>query len=381
VRGPADLLAWRDEFPAVRDKVFLGAHTLAPLSRSARAAVDRFLDLWQSKASAERLWFGDIIPEMRRLEALYAGVIGADPDEIALTPSVSTGLSSLASSISFAERNEIILSRQEFPTDCHVWLAQEPRGAKVSWIDGKDEHAYAEAIGERTAVVSASRVSYLDGALIDATALGAACRAGGAFYVIDDYHGSGVVPLDVHATGAQALVGGALKYLLGGPGIAFVYVGRDVAPTLRPTVTGWFSQRDFFAFDNSANDWPDNAQRLALGTPSPAAVFAAAAGLDIIHRVGVDRIRERTLELTGYAISLATDAGYRVRTPLQPERRGALIAFEVADSKKMLEELLDAGVIVDERHGALRVCPHFYSSEDDLDALFEALRSLGAAPR
>lgn len=380
MRGPADLLAWRDEFPAVRDTVFLGAHTLAPLSRSARSAIDRFLDAWQSKASAERVWFSDVIPEMRRLEALYAHVIGADPDEVALTPSISTGLSSLASCISFAGRNEVVLSRQEFPTDCHVWLAQERRGAKVHWIDRKDTADYSAAIGEKTAVVSASRVSYLDGALIDAVALGAACRDEGAFFVIDDYHGSGVVPLDVHATGADALVGGPLKYLLGGPGVAFVYVRRDVARTLDPTVTGWFSQRDFFAFDNSAIDWPDNAQRLALGTPSPAAVYAAAAGLDIVHRVGVERIRSRTLELTAYAIERAGAEGYGVRTPREPERRGALVAFEVEDSKKVLEELLDAGVIVDERHGALRICPHFFSSEDDLDALFDALRKLRAVP-
>ncbi|TMK17999.1 MAG: aminotransferase class V-fold PLP-dependent enzyme, partial [Actinobacteria bacterium] len=319
----------------------------------------------QTKASAERVWFEDIIPEMRRLESLYAGVIGADDDEVALTPSVSTGLSSLASCIDFADRNEILLSRREFPTDCHVWLAQERRGATVVWIEGKDERAYAAAITPRTAVVSASRVSYLDGAMLDPVALGDACRDAGAFYVLDDFHGSGVVPLDVHATAAHALVSGPLKYLLGGPGVAFVYVRRDVAP---------------FAFDNSAVDWPDTAQRLALGTPAPAAIFAAAAGLDIILEVGVERIRERTLELTTYAIDRAIAEGYDVRTPRDPVRRGALVAFEVAESKKVLEALLDAGIIVDERHGALRVCPHFYSSEDDLEALFDGLRRMGAGP-
>ncbi|MGH2725511.1 MAG: aminotransferase class V-fold PLP-dependent enzyme, partial [Actinomycetota bacterium] len=162
MRGPADLLAWRDEFPAVKNTVFLGAHTLAPLSRRVRAAMDGFLDAWERKPSPERLWFEDIIPEMRRLEGLYARAIGADPDEVALTPSVSTGLSSLASCLDFGERDEIVISRQEFPTDCHVWLAQGRRGARVRWIDGKDEHAFAEAIGPQTVAVSASHVSYLD---------------------------------------------------------------------------------------------------------------------------------------------------------------------------------------------------------------------------
>ena len=377
MRGPADLLAWRDEFPAVKGTTFLGAHTLGPASRRVRAAIDGFLDAWERKPSAERLWFEDIIPEMRRLEGLYAKAIGADPDEVALTPSVSTGLSSIASSLTFDERDEIVLSRREFPSDCHVWLAQEARGGRVVWVEGKDENAYIDSLGARTAVVSASRVSYLDGAMLDASALAEASRDAGSFCVIDDYHGAGVVPFDVHAAGPEALVGGPLKYLMGGPGIAFVYVRRDVAPTLNPTITGWFSQRDFFAFDGSRVDWPDNAQRLAIGTPSPMSVFAAAAGLDIIHEVGIERIRERTLELTGYLIDRAEDGGYTVRTPRDPSRRGAMVAFDVGDSKRTLERLLDLDVVVDERHGALRVCPHFYSSEDDVDALFDALRKLG----
>jgi kynureninase len=375
MRGPADLLAYRDEFPVTKDKVFLGSHTLSPLSRRARAAVERFLDIWEQKASAELVWFEDFIPEMRRVESLYAGLIAADPDEICLVPSVSSALSSLASCFDFASdgRNEIVLSTDEFPTDCVVWMAQERRGAKVVHVDGRQVPDYAAAINERTAVVSASRVSYLDGAMLDPHELGHACGAHDVFYVIDDFHGSGVVPLDVHATGAHALVCGALKYLLGGPGIAFLYVRSDVSPTLEPTATGWFAQDDFFAFDNSKLDRAPTAQRFAMGTPAPAAIYAAGAGLEIVHEVGVERIRERTVELTGYLIDAATDAGFRVRTPREPERRGAVVSFEVPDSNHVLERLLSEGVIVDERHGAIRACPHFFSSEDDIDALFRAV--------
>ncbi|MGH2684091.1 MAG: aminotransferase class V-fold PLP-dependent enzyme [Actinomycetota bacterium] len=375
MRGPADLLAYRELFPAVERTVFLGAHTLAPLARPVRAAIDRFLDVWEAKASAERVWFEDVIPEMRRLEGLYAQVIGADPGEVVLTPSVSTGLSSLASALTFtAGRHRVLLARDEFPTDCHVWLAQQRRGAEVRWLDGKDERAYLDALDASTAVVSASRVSYLDGALLDAEALVAGCRGAGALCILDDYHGSGVVPLDVGAIGADALVGGPLKYLLGGPGIAFLYVRSDLAADLEPTVTGWFSQADFFAFDGSRLDWPATAQRFAMGTPSPAAVYAAVAGLELVLDVGVDRIRARTLELTGYVIGRAVEEGYVVRTPADPVQRGAMVAFEVPRSTDTLHHLLERDVIVDERHGALRVCPHFFTSEDDVDAMFDALR-------
>jgi kynureninase len=375
MRGPADLLAYRDEFPATKNKVFLGSHTLSPLSRRARGAVERFLDIWEQKASAERVWFEDFIPEMRRVEALYAGLIGADPDEVCLVPSVSNALSSLASCFDFgAERNEIVISSDEFPTDCVVWMAQERRGAKVVRVGGRDVPDYEAAMNERTAVVSASRVSYLDGAMLDPHDLGRAATEHDVFAVIDDFHGSGVVPLDVHATQAHALVCGALKYLLGGPGVAFLYVRADVSPTLEPTATGWFAQDDFFAFDNSKLARAPTAQRFAMGTPAPAAIYAAGAGLEIVHEVGVERIRERTLELTGYLIDAATDAGLRVRTPRDPERRGAVVSFEVPDAKHVLERLLANGVIVDERHGAIRACPHFFSSEDDIDALLATLR-------
>ncbi len=377
---PADLLAWRREFPAVESSIFLGAHTLAPLSRRARAAIERFLDLWETKASAERLWFEDIIPEMRRLEELYARLIGADPDEVALTPSVTTGLASIASSLRFADRREIVLSRKEFPTDCHLWLAQQSRGARVVWVDDMEAASYASALGRQTAVVSASRVSYLDGRLLEADDVVRATRNAGALAVIDDYHGSGAVPLDVHALGCDALVGGPLKYLLGGPGVAFLYVRREAIAGLEPSITGWFGQANFFEFDNSALVRPDSTQRFALGTPAPAAIFAAAAGLEIVLEVGITRIRDRVQTLIDTAIARADERGFNVRTPREPHRRGGLVALEVADSKRVLKALLDRNVIIDERHGALRLSPHFYTSEADLDAFFDALEIVGAKP-
>lgn len=359
--------------------MFLGSHTLAPASGRTRAAIGRFLDAWESKASAERVWFEDIIPEMRRVEALYARVIGADPDEVALSASVTTAVASLASCMDFsAGRDEVVVSRREFPTDSLGWLAQERRGARIMWIDGSDAADYASAIGERTAVVHASRVSYLDAAVTDATAIARAAKAAGALSVVDDFHGSGIVPIDVHAAGCDALVCGPYKYLLGSSNVGFLYVRRDVGARLEPSITGWFAQRDFFAFDGSRIDHPDSAQRFALGTPAAMSVFAAGAGLDIVLEVGVERIRARSLELTRYAIERADAAGFIVRTPREDHRRGGLVAIEVDESKTVLDALLERRVIVDERHGALRVCPHFFSSEDDIDALFDALAALGA---
>ncbi|MHB8512555.1 MAG: aminotransferase class V-fold PLP-dependent enzyme [Actinomycetota bacterium] len=378
MRGPADLLAWRDQFPAVGKTVFLGSHTLAPASKRSRDHVNRFMDAWEQKASAEAVWFEDIIPEMRTAESQYALLIGARPEQIVLSPSVTTAIASIASTQSFdGARNEVVLSRREFPTDMLVWLACERRGAKVRWVEGSEAEDYAAAIGSKTAAVSASRVSYLDGAVTDAKAITDAAHAAGAICIIDDFHGSGCVPVDVKQIGCDAMVAGPYKYMLGSSNVGFLYVSPEFSARVEPSITGWFAQCDFFAFDGSSIDHPETAQRFALGTPAALSVFLATAGLSIILEVGVDRIRARSLELTQYVIDCADDAELPVRTPREPGKRGGLVAIEVPESKKVLEELLGKGVVVDERHGALRVCPHFFSSEDDIDAMFEALRVLG----
>lgn len=375
MRGPKELLDWRREFPAVQSTVMLGSHTLAPASTRTRAAIERFMTAWETKASAERVWFEDTIPEMRRAEAMFAQVIGAEPEDIVLSPSLTTALGSIASCFSYAERDQIVLSRREFPTDQLAWLAQERRGATVAWVNDD----YISAIGPNTAAVSASRVSYLDGSITDVAALARAAQEHGAISVVDDFHGAGIVPIDVKQIGCDVLVAGPYKYLLGTANVGFMYVRREAVAKLEPSATGWFAQRDFFAFDGSSIDHPDTAQRFALGTPSGISVFAATAGMSIIVDVGVERIRERSLELTGYLIERADDARLVVRTPRDPDRRGGLVAVEVEDAKHVLEALLAKGVIVDERHGALRVCPHFFSSEDDIDALFAALSDLGVS--
>ncbi len=381
MRGPKDLLAWREEFPAVQRHVFLGSHTLAPASSRTRSAVDRFMDAWESKASADRVWVEDIIPEMRRAEEMYARIIGADASDVALSPSVTTAIASIASCLDYSQgRDQIVLSRREFPTDSLGWLAQERRGAGLVWVDGSDADDYATALGDRTAVISASRVSYLDAAVTDVAALSKAARDVGALSLVDDSHGSGIVPIDVKQVGCDVMVCGPYKYLLGSGNVGFLYVRRAIVPQLNPSITGWFAQRDLFAFDGSRIDHDDTAQRFALGTPAAMSLFAATAGLSIVLEIGVQRIRERSLELTAYTMQRADDAGLTVRTPREDHRRGGLVAIEVPNAKKVLEALLDQGVILDERHGALRVCPHFFSSEDDIDALFEELAALGVTP-
>jgi selenocysteine lyase/cysteine desulfurase len=309
---------------------------------------------------------------MRRLEGCTP-VIAPTPTRSPYAVGVDRALVAAVGVRLHADRRQVGCLREEFPATRSSGAAAEAEG-EVVWVEGRTAEALLAPVGDRTAVVCASRVSYLDGAVLDVDALVAGCRARGAMSVLDDYHGSGVVPLDVHANGCDALVGGPLKYLLGGPGGGVPLRPGRLVESLRPTITGWFAQADFFAFDGSTIDWPATAQRFAMGTPAPASIFAAAAGLEIVLEVGVERIRTR-----GARAHRPRWPGRPSRlscAPVPPRRAGGMVAIEVPDSKRCCPPCWPRGSSSTSATGALRCAPHF-STEEELDALFAALRRLG----
>ena len=223
----------------------------------------------------------------------------------------------------------MILSELDFPTDGHVWLAQERRGAELVWLRSPDGltiplEAYDAAIDERTAVVMVNRVLYRSSAIMDAKMICAIARERGALSFVDDYHGIGILPLDLHDLGCDLYTAGTLKWLLGGPGMVFLYARRELLPTLEPAVTGWFATRDPFSFDTQHLDYHHTARRLEHGTPPAPVFFIAQGGLDIISEVTPGRIRERQGELTDHVIARADEAGLPVRTPRERSARGGV---------------------------------------------------------
>jgi kynureninase len=203
-------------------------------------------------------------------------------------------------------------------------------------------------------------------------------RARGALSFVDDYHGAGIVPLDLHELGCDLYVAGVLKWLCGGPGLAFLFARRDLLPRLEPSVTGWFATRDPFSFDLQRLEYHTTARRLEHGTPPAPVVFLAQGGLDVIGEVGVERIRERQGALTDRVIARADEAGLPVRTPRERARRGGVVNVGVGqDAGRICHALLDRGVCTDYRGDGLRVSPHFFNTEEDVDRCFEELRRLG----
>jgi kynureninase len=377
-----DLSAYRDEFPVLERKAYLISASLGPVSHRSRALLDEYVSAWADMGSPEPVWFERIFPMLRRVKASFAQLIGAEPDELAISTNVSLALSSIASCVDFSgERNRVVLSELDFPTEAHVWRAQERRGAEVVVLPSPDGltiplESYAGAIDERTALVCVNRVLYRSSALLDAGAICELARQAGALSVVDDFHGAGIVPVDVHELGCDLYTTGVLKWLCGGPGLAILYARRELIPTLEPTVTGWWGQREPFAFDLQV-DYHPAARRLETGThPAPVA-FIAQGGLEIVLEAGPERIRQRQGELTEYVIGLADAAGLPVRTPRDPAARGGVVNLGVGpEAGELAEALYERDVCVDSRGDGIRVAPHFFNTEADVDRLFGELADL-----
>jgi selenocysteine lyase/cysteine desulfurase len=233
----------------------------------------------------------------------------------------------------------------------------------------------ARAVDDRTALVATSHVYFTTGAIQDIAAIARAAHARGALCLVDGYHSAGQIPVDVRALGVDFFCGGGLKWLLGGPGIAFLYTRRDLIGRLEPTVTGWFAHARQFDFDPRAIQWHDDARRFEQGTPALAAVHAQLGGLEVIEEIGIPRIREVTAALTDDLIAAATDRGFRPRVAPSPAERSAIVMLPSADPHGDVARLAARGVIADARPGHVRLSPFFYNTAEDHVLALDALRA------
>ena len=377
-----DLEAYREEFPVVGRKAYLISASLGPVSHRAKRYLDEYVDIWATEGAPDPVWMEHIIPQMGRLKDTFGALVGAERQELAITLNVSLALSTVMSSIDWSARTKIVLTELDFPTDGHVSIAQERLGADVVFLRSPDGltiplEAWRDAIDERTALVICNRVLYRSSALQDAKEICRMARDAGAWSFVDDFHGAGIVPVDVHDLGCDFYSTGVLKWLCGGPGLTFLYARRELLPSLRPLITGWFATREPFSFDLQHLDLHPAARRLETGTPAAPIAYIAQGGLDIISEVGPAAIRQRQQDLIDELMAQADQAGLPVRTPRDRDARGGLVNIGVGtEAEKVCQALFERDVCVDFRGDGIRVSPHFFNSSGDLDRLFAALREI-----
>ena len=372
------LARYRGEFPIFRDRVYLNTCSLGALGERSRRKVAEFLDLWQSRGAAA--WYDVWWEALGDLRARYGRIVNAAPNEIALAPSISVALSAVAESIDYGRRPRVVITSLDFPTVAYQWLAKAKQGVELVVVESPDRisvpvDAIANAIDDRTALVVTSHVYFTSGAIQDIKRVAEAAHAHGALCLIDAYQSVGQIPVEVQDAGVDALVAGGLKWLLGGPGIVFLYVREAVARRLEPKISGWFGQREQFAFDPRALTLHDDARRFELGTPSLAAVYAQLGGLEYIEEIGVPAIRDVTAALTEDLIATVRAAGFKPKVASDPKQRSAIVMIPMPDPAASVRHLAAAGVIADTRPGHVRFSPFFYNVQDDHVRATERLAS------
>jgi len=365
----------RSHFPVLEKKTYLNSCAYGALATDVTDALQQYIRDRQEKGTDWQYW----VDRNDAVRNAVANFLGARPDEIAVTASASAGINGIASAMNFRQaRNKVVISEFEFPTNAQIWSAQELRGAQVVRVAGQDGYIPVEqfeaAIDDETLIVAVTQVCFRNGARLDIPAIAEIARRRGALFLVDGYQGFGTLEFDVHQAGVDFAVGGMLKYLLGTAGIGFLYVRESLIRSLVPTTTGWFAQEDIFAMDTSGYQPSPTARRFEMGTPPVPNCYAAEAGLRILSDIGLAAIEDRIGELTASIIAEAKHAGYSLAVPEDPQRHGALITLRTHDEYALVGMLENQGIVTSSRFGNLRISPHFYNNQEDIDALFRALR-------
>lgn len=367
---------YRSEFPIFDHTVYLNSCSLGPMSRAAIAALEEYRDDWSNYGAPAwwKKWLGKVDDARSR----FATLIGASPHEVTVSHSISSALASLASTFDYRHRSAVVCADLDFPTIPYQWLAKARDGVQVRYARSDDRisttvEAYERVMGDDVATIATSHAFYSTGFIQPIRQLADLAHAQGAKIIVDGYHSVGVLPVDVKALDVDFYVGGVLKWLLGGPGLTFIYVREELIELLQPTISGWFASADQFAFDAQNLLLAPSANRLELGTPSIPTAYAGVAGMDMILDAQPDRIYPRLQALTERVASRARRDGYEIVSPQNPDERGGIVMLRLKEPQETVNRLADQNFTVDYRPGLLRVSPHFFNTEDDVDRLMDAI--------
>jgi kynureninase len=368
-----DFESLRDEFPILARKTYLNSCSLGALSRRSEAYLAEFVERWHDMGASA--WYRHWLGRVEDLRGQVSDFLGTTPRELALLPSTSAALAAVTESIDARGRNRVVCTELDFPTLAYQWavkpeiemvVLKSPDGIRI------DPEQFAEAVDDRTLFLATSHVFFATGYEQDLNALADIARAAGAYSLIDGYQGAGQTDLTLPGTGVDFYTTGPLKWLLGGPGLAYLYVRDQLVEELEPRLTSWFATKRQFDFDLGGFEYRDDARRFELGTPALPTVHTALGGQEIIDEVGLPAILRRNRELTDHLIDAAERAGMSL-TLADPDHRTFILMIQHDDPSGAVKHLAEQGIIVDYRPGHVRVSPHFYNTTDELDRCIEVL--------
>jgi len=376
-----ELLRYRPEFPILERTTYMISNSLGAMPRAVYDALKGYADTWATRGvrAWEETWWmlasevGDEI----------GALMNAPKGSVSTHQNVTTCQAIIASCLDFSgKRNKVVYTDLNFPSVMYFWEAQRASGARVNMVKTDDgihvpTERLLDAIDENTLVVPISHVIFRSSYINDAKAIIEKAHRVGAYVVLDTFQSLGTVPVDIQALNADFATGGVLKWLCGGPGVAYLYVRPDLAPKLAPRFTGWHAHEQTFSFEPGPIRYTDSSYRFLNGTLHVPSLEAARPGVRIINEVGVEKIRTRSKQHTAKLIALADKHGWQVNTPRNPELRGGTVSIEMPDAPEVCRELLKRDILVDYRPKAgVRFSPHFYNTEEEIDTAITAVEAI-----
>ncbi len=378
-----ELVSWRKEFPILESTVYMISHSLGAMPRRTVDALHEFTDTWATRGirAWEEGWWAMPVT----VGDLIGKIIGAGPGEVVMHQNVSICQSIVTSCFAWnGKRNKLVTEGLNFPSNDYIYHGLERQGARIVSVPSPDGmtmplELLLDAIDEETQLVSVSHVAFRSSYVQDLAAITKKAHAVGALIVADLYQSAGILPVDVRALNVDFAVGGSVKWLCGGPGAGYLYVRKDLWPTLQPAATGWMAHENPFDFAEGPIDFAPDAFRFLNGTPAIPALYAARSGYEIVNEIGVEAIREKSIRQTERLIALADEAGLPVRTCRDPRQRGGVVILDVPNGKEVNRQLALRHVLADYRPKAgIRIAPHFYTMDSELERTVREIQAISA---
>ena len=376
-----DLLRYRPQFPILERTTYMISNSLGAMPRGVYKALEGYADVWATRGirAWEDRWWMLAVQVANDIGAL----MNAPKGSVSTHQNVTTCQAVVASCFDFSgERNKVVYSDMNFPSVMYFWEAQQAYGARVHMVKTDDgitvpTERLLAAIDETTLLVPVSHVIFRSSYINDAKAIVEKAHKVGAHVMLDTFQSLGTVPVDVQELNVDFACGGVLKWLCGGPGVAYLYVRPDLGKKLEPKFTGWFAHQDSMAFETGPIRYSDPPFRFMNGTTHIPSLEAAWPGVKIIAEAGVSRIREKSKRQTARLIELADGHGWRVNSPRDSEKRGGTVSIDMPDSQEVCRELLKREILVDWRPRAgVRFSPHFYNTDAEVDTAIAAVEEI-----
>lgn len=367
-----DPLKWRGEFPILEKSTYMISNSLGAMPRAVYGQMEKYAEAWATRGvrAWEEGWWEMAVSVGDKVGT----IIGAGQGEISMHQNVTLTQAIISSCFEFSSRrNKVVLFDLEFPSTIYFYMEQRRQGARVEVLKSEDGlHAPLEkilaAIDETTLLVPMSLVLFRSATIVDAKAIIERAHQVGAYVILDCFQAAGTVPFSVRELETDFAVGGVLKWLCGGPGVAYLYVRPYLRTRLAPKLTGWLSHKRPFQFEAATLDAREDSYRFLNGTPHIPALYACQPGLEIIHQVGVENIRRKSVHQTTRLIKGAAQHNWRVNTPRDSSERAGTVSIDCPHAQEVKNELIARNILVDYRPSAgIRISPHFYNTDAEID--------------